>query len=59
MYKLSRHYLSLDQSGFNVFGSPEGVLNYGDGDLASKTQVYNPAFDYVPPELVTLFISNV
>lgn len=60
MYKLSRHYLCLyDQHAFNVFESPEGVLKYSDGLLAAKTQVFNPAFDYVPPELVTLFISNV
>lgn len=60
MYKLSRHYLCLyDQHAFNVFESPEGVLKYSDGALAAKTQVFNPAFDYVPPELVTLFISNV
>ncbi|GAB6029771.1 Translation initiation factor eIF-2B subunit beta [Chamberlinius hualienensis] len=25
----------------------------------SKVQVYNPAFDYVPPELITLFIFNI
>lgn len=60
MYKLSRHFLcSNDQQAFNLYESPEGVLNYSDGELASKVNTYNPAFDYVPPELVTLFISNV
>ncbi|KAK6639642.1 hypothetical protein RUM43_007915 [Polyplax serrata] len=60
MYKLSRHFLcSSDQQAFNLYESPEGVLRYSDGELASKVQAYNPAFDYVPPELVTLFISNV
>ncbi|KAL0269568.1 UNVERIFIED_CONTAM: hypothetical protein PYX00_007257 [Menopon gallinae] len=60
MYKLSRHYIcSYDQHAFNIYESPEGVLNYSDGDLAAKVRAYNPVFDYVPPELVTLFISNV
>ena len=29
------------------------------GDLISKVQVQNPVFDYVPPDLITLFISNM
>ncbi|KAJ9600418.1 hypothetical protein L9F63_009274 [Diploptera punctata] len=59
MYKLSPQYLcSYDQDAFNSFVSPEGVLNYSDGSILSKVHVYNPVFDYVPPELVTLFISN-
>ncbi|KDR10651.1 translation initiation factor eIF-2B subunit beta [Zootermopsis nevadensis] len=59
MYKLSPQYLcSYDQDAFNSFVSPEGVLKYSDGAILSKVHVYNPVFDYVPPELVTLFISN-
>ena len=29
------------------------------GDLVGKVHVHNPVFDYVPPELVTLYISNM
>ncbi|GLH09334.1 Methylthioribose-1-phosphate isomerase [Gryllus bimaculatus] len=59
MYKLINTYLcSYDQDTFNCFVSPEGVLHYSDGAILSKVHVYNPVFDYVPPELVTLFISN-
>lgn len=59
MYKLSPQYLcSYDQDLFNSFTSPEGVLHYSDGDILNKVHTYNPVFDYVPPELVTLFISN-
>ncbi|XP_023704921.2 translation initiation factor eIF-2B subunit beta [Cryptotermes secundus] len=59
MYKLSPQFLcSYDQDAFNSFVSPEGVLKYSDGAILSKVHVYNPVFDYVPPELVTLFISN-
>ncbi|XP_046440729.1 translation initiation factor eIF-2B subunit beta-like [Daphnia pulex] len=59
MFKLCPEYVcSLDQDGFNQFVSPEEVLNNDEGKLVSKVNVYNPIFDYVPPELVTLFISN-
>ncbi|KAL1139159.1 hypothetical protein AAG570_009219 [Ranatra chinensis] len=59
LYQLSPRYLcSYDQDAFNSFVSPEGVLKYSDGELLELMHVYNPAFDYVPPDLVTLFISN-
>ncbi|XP_057373397.1 translation initiation factor eIF-2B subunit beta-like [Daphnia carinata] len=59
MFKLCPEYVcSLDQDGFNQFASPEEVLSYDEGMLVSRVNVYNPIFDYVPPELVTLFISN-
>ena len=59
MFKLCPEYVcSLDQDGFNQFVSPEEVLNNDEGKLVSRVNVYNPIFDYVPPELVTLFISN-
>jgi len=59
-FKLSPQYLcSYDQESFNKFVSPQNVLPFSEGDLLSKVQVYNPVFDYVPPELVTLFISNI
>lgn len=29
------------------------------GEILSKVNVYCPVFDYVPPELITLFISNI
>lgn len=59
MYKLCPEFVcSLDQHGFNELGSPEQVLNFGEGHLVSRVHVNNPIYDYVPPELVTLFISN-
>ncbi|XP_041475077.1 translation initiation factor eIF-2B subunit beta-like [Lytechinus variegatus] len=60
MFKLSPEYLcSIDQDAFNKFESPQEILDYSDGELLSKVHIYNPVFDYVPPELVTLFISNI
>lgn len=59
LHQLSPQFLcSPNQPSFNTFLSPQGVLNYSDGDILSKIAVYNPKYDYVPPELVTLFISN-
>lgn len=59
LYKLSPQFLcSYDQDTFNNFVSPEEVLSYKHRDLVSKVQVFNPEFDYVPPELISLFISN-
>uniref|UniRef100_F7AM21 Translation initiation factor eIF2B subunit beta n=1 Tax=Ciona intestinalis TaxID=7719 RepID=F7AM21_CIOIN len=41
--------------------SPQEVLDYYDGGTEElvNVQIYSPTFDYVPPELVTLFISNI
>lgn len=59
MYKLSPIYMcSYEQDAFNVCESPAMVMPYSVGPLATKVHVYNPVFDYVPPELVTLFISH-
>lgn len=60
LYKLSPLYLrSHEQDGFNKLVSPlDGVINSANAPLLERIQAYNPVFDYVPPELVTLFISN-
>ncbi|XP_012283534.1 translation initiation factor eIF-2B subunit beta [Orussus abietinus] len=60
LYKLSPLYLcSYEQDAFNRHVSPtQGVISGTNAPLMEKIQAYNPVFDYVPPELVTLFISN-
>lgn len=59
MYKLSPVFLcSYEQDAFNLLGCTEGVLPY-NSSAAKFVKAYSPIFDYVPPELVTLFISNV
>ncbi|KAJ8305288.1 hypothetical protein KUTeg_015833 [Tegillarca granosa] len=60
MFKLSPQYLcSYDQDAFNKFLSPHDVMDFSEGEILSKIQVHNPVFDYVPPELVTLYVSNI
>ncbi|KAG7190640.1 hypothetical protein KM043_006722 [Ampulex compressa] len=60
LYKLSPLYLcSHEQDGFNKHVSPsQGVITSANAVLMERIHAYNPVFDYVPPELVTLFISN-
>ncbi|KAF5297475.1 hypothetical protein FQR65_LT10011 [Abscondita terminalis] len=58
LYKLSPLHLCYEQDAFNICASPADVLPYSSGPIINKVHVYNPVFDYVPPDLVTLFISN-
>jgi translation initiation factor eIF-2B subunit beta len=51
--------LSTFQDAFNKFVSPQDVMKFSEGEIVSKAQIQNPVFDYVPPELVTLYISNM
>ncbi|XP_002740976.1 translation initiation factor eIF2B subunit beta-like [Saccoglossus kowalevskii] len=60
MFKLSPEYLcTKDQKSFNKLETPNEVMKFSEGQLLSKLQIANPVYDYVPPELVTLFISNL
>ena len=47
------------QDAFNKFVSPQDVLKFSEGQLLSKALISNPVFDYVPPDLVTLYVSNM
>ena len=47
------------QDAFNKFVSPEEVMKFSEGEILSKVQIHNPVFDYVPPELVTIYIFNM
>lgn len=60
LYKLSPLYLcSYEQDGFNEHISPtQGVIDGANESLMERIHAYNPVYDYVPPDLVTLFICN-
>ncbi|KAJ8984906.1 hypothetical protein NQ317_002746 [Molorchus minor] len=59
MFKFTPIYVaSFDHGNFNICASPADVIPYSTGELLNKIHIINPAFDYVPPELVTLFISH-
>lgn len=58
-YKLSPiHICAYEHAASNICTSPAEILPYSSGPVLNKVKVYNPIFDYVPPELVTLFISH-
>jgi len=62
MYKLSPQFFrSADHDTFNQFFSPEKVFPQANsGALISPSlDIPCPLFDYVPPDLVTLFVSNI
>ncbi|XP_058121493.1 translation initiation factor eIF-2B subunit beta [Anopheles ziemanni] len=57
-YKLTPvHLCNYEQGDFNILNNTEAVLPF-KCPAARFTKAYNPLFDYVPPELVTLFITN-
>ncbi|KAJ9073383.1 GCD complex subunit gcd7 [Entomophthora muscae] len=58
LYKLSPLF-PMDHELLNICVSPSTVTNYADGDIVEHVEVVAPYFDYVAPELVSLFITNV
>lgn len=58
VYKLSPVY-PFDFESLIEYGDASKVLKYEDGDLVDKVDVENPLFDYVPAELVDLYITNL
>ena len=69
MHKLTPYYFTAGhQEAFGTFVSPQDILRGGcgggakgisDGKITSKIHAINPLFEYIPPDLVTLFISNM
>lgn len=53
------HVCTVLQDTFNKIVSPHNILSFSEGELVSKVHVQNPVFDHVPPDLITLFISNM
>lgn len=40
------------------FGDPSEVLSFEEGEFLDKVDVANPFYDYIKPELISLFITN-
>lgn len=58
MFKLSPVFLfNYEQEAFNLVGSTQSVLPYNT-KVSKQVKAYSPAFDYVPPNLITLFVSS-
>ncbi|KAL1985097.1 hypothetical protein VTN96DRAFT_8226 [Rasamsonia emersonii] len=58
IYKLSPVY-PFDYESLIEHGDPSKVIGYEDGDLVDKIDVENPLYDYVPAELIDLYITNL
>ncbi len=56
LYKLCPLY-AFDQDTFNEHVAPTQILKFED-DGSDRIDVVNPAFDYIAPELVGLYITN-
>jgi len=57
MYKLTPMY-PFDPMRLNELLSPSSILELEDGDCSANIEAIVPAFDYVPPEFISLFITN-
>ncbi|KAI9814962.1 MAG: GCD complex subunit gcd7 [Thelocarpon impressellum] len=58
VYKLSPVY-PFDFEALIEYGDPGRVFGYDEGDLVEQVDVENPLYDYVPAELVDLYITNL
>ncbi|KAI7848592.1 hypothetical protein BDC45DRAFT_449949 [Circinella umbellata] len=58
LYKLSPVF-AYDAETFNITVAPNSILDFQQGSLIDKVSVANPYYDYVAPELVSLFVHNL
>ncbi|OLL22625.1 putative translation initiation factor eIF-2B subunit beta [Neolecta irregularis DAH-3] len=58
IYKLSPLY-PHDLEGLIELGRPDKVISFNEGPLINNVDVLNPLFEYIAPELVDLYITNV
>lgn len=58
VYKLSPDY-PFEFESLIEYGDPGGVVAYHSGDLVDSLEVDNPLYDYVSPDLVDLYITNL
>jgi translation initiation factor eIF-2B subunit beta len=58
VYKLSPQY-PYEFDSLIEYGDPDRIITFDGGDLVEKMEVENPLFDYVPPDLVDLYITNL
>ena len=51
-------YIYVIQDAFNDLKSPSAVIDYAEAAALEQVDILNPAYDYIPPELVDLYITN-
>lgn len=58
VYQLSPVY-PFDPDGLMESGDPSKVVSYDNGDFVAEVDIENPLFDYVPADVVDLYITNL
>lgn len=58
VYKLSPEY-PYEFESLIEYGDPGSIVSYDHGELVDNLEVDNPLFDYVSPDLVDLYITNL
>lgn len=58
IYKLSPDYPNEFDS-LIEYGDTGKIISYEEGELVENVDVDNPVYDYVPPDLVDLYITNL
>lgn len=59
LYKLCPLYPTAEQDSFNCYNPPGSIMPFEETTDIDQLNVESPAYDYVPPELVSLFVTNV
>ncbi|ELR14496.1 translation initiation factor eif2b subunit beta, putative [Acanthamoeba castellanii str. Neff] len=59
LYKLCPLYPTAEQDSFNCYNPPGSIMPFEETTDIDQLHVESPAYDYVPPELVSLFVTNV
>ncbi|KAI8835485.1 hypothetical protein BJ741DRAFT_649701 [Chytriomyces cf. hyalinus JEL632] len=57
LYKMSAVY-PFDVDAFNLGANPDAVFGFEDGYMIDHIDAINPTYDFVVPDLISLFITN-
>lgn len=58
VYKLSPEY-PFEFESLIEYGDPGSIVGYNEGSLVDNLEIDNPVYDYVSPDLVDLYITNL
>jgi translation initiation factor eIF-2B subunit beta len=59
MYKLCPQFPHEGQDTLNDLVSPSSVMDYADMLLTPEVEFLNPVHDYIPPQLINLYVTNI
>ena len=59
LYKLSPIYYREQDDIFSDLRNPNALMTYEEANEMREVELLSPAYDYIPPDLVDLYITNV